>query len=481
MSSKRAGKQRAVPADDEAELDAGAKINSPPAPLDTHAIDATQHRPSGRARSADAKDVAARVGGLSVMRVDLEQATSTEFDAHEAQSRAGLNRQAQNDAHDHQVAASRAAALKRKAEAMSEQERKQKDAGRKQKSRAEDAAKRSEAAAARVPTSFYEYVGEMDCLPPIEHVPPPPPPPPLPAKEDIVWFQSNQSGSWSLDKWKGVKEAINLGFVTEGHHMPFKGDAAGATIYLADTFSSADKWDDERKDAWFREQRCMTQDEWFQEQRCMPGAPPPDPDPDDDPYGDYGADNFYDGVEDDSPPCKSPATASIVNVQLNRRKDIHGLWRVGVTLNVMSDDAYYSDDRWDMFYRQCEREAEARNRGVHWSWMDGAHPGDQRHRTSEQQLSAADERDPGEHELRRERERAAGPPPRRNMSKYGARGDAAGDEVFRKDREMWYEQFTGRSIDGVSLQEQNELCDVIARRFREYTDSEHPRYTDRKT
>ena len=53
--------------------------------------------------------------------------------------------------------------------------------------------------------------------------------------------------------------------------------------------------------------------------------------------------------------------------------------------------------------------------------------------------------------------------------------------MFRKDREMWYELFTGRPIDGASLQEQNELCDVIARRFREYTDSEHPTYTARKT
>ena len=60
--------------------------------------------------------------------------------------------------------------------------------------------------------------------------------------------------------------------------------------------------------------------------------------------------------------------------------------------------------------------------------------------------------------------------PRREHVKYGLRGDAEGDERFRKDREVWYERFTGRSIAEVSLHEQNELCDVIARRFREYTD-----------
>ena len=76
-----------------------------------------------------------------------------------------------------------------------------------------------------------------------------------------------------------------------------------------------------------------------------------------------------------------------------------------------------------------------------------------------------------ERELRAERERAAGPPPRREHAKYGLRGNAQGDERFRRDREVWYERFTGRSIAEVSLYEQNELCDVIARRFREYTDS----------
>ena len=75
-----------------------------------------------------------------------------------------------------------------------------------------------------------------------------------------------------------------------------------------------------------------------------------------------------------------------------------------------------------------------------------------------------------ERERRLERQRAAGPPPRREHVKYGLRGDAEGDERFRKDREVWYERFTGRSIAEVSLHEQNELCDVIARRFREYTD-----------
>ena len=57
--------------------------------------------------------------------------------------------------------------------------------------------------------------------------------------------------------------------------------------------------------------------------------------------------------------------------------------------------------------------------------------------------------------------------------RFGPRGDAAGNERFRNERAAWYEAFTGRSLAGVSLQQQNELCDTVARRFRAYTDGRH--------
>ena len=80
------------------------------------------------------------------------------------------------------------------------------------------------------------------------------------------------------------------------------------------------------------------------------------------------------------------------------------------------------------------------------------------------------ERQAEEQHARKERERAAGRPPYREQPRFGPRGDAAGDELFRKEREVWYQAFTGRFMADVSLQEQNELCDAIARRFRAYTD-----------
>ena len=48
--------------------------------------------------------------GVSVMRSDLDASTSTEVDAHEAQCRAGVNRQARPDAASQRRAASLAAA-----------------------------------------------------------------------------------------------------------------------------------------------------------------------------------------------------------------------------------------------------------------------------------------------------------------------------------------------------------------------------------
>ena len=71
---------------------------------------------------------------------------------------------------------------------------------------------------------------------------------------------------------------------------------------------------------------------------------------------------------------------------------------------------------------------------------------------------------PTTHEERvKERERAAGLPPRREH--YGDCDDA----VFQGDRAEWYKAFTGEPLTG-SLAEQNEKFDVVARRFREYSD-----------
>ena len=117
------------------------------------------------------------------------------------------------------------------------------------------------------------------------------------------------------------------------------------------------------------------------------------------------------------------------------------------------------DDWWD---NMIERELERRST---WWYEERLNMG-----WGERRVQSQWERERQEREARWARERAAGPPPRREEPRFGPRGDAAGDILFRTERETWYQRFTGSSIKGVSLQQQNELCDTYARRFREYSD-----------
>ena len=54
-----------------------------------------------------------------------------------------------------------------------------------------------------------------------------------------------------------------------------------------------------------------------------------------------------------------------------------------------------------------------------------------------------------------------------------------GDDEFRRDRAVWYEHVTGESLEGLCLTEQWERVDVIARRFREYSDGRSARERER--
>ena len=67
-------------------------------------------------------------------------------------------------------------------------------------------------------------------------------------------------------------------------------------------------------------------------------------------------------------------------------------------------------------------------------------------------------------------------PPYREDARYGAlTNNSSGNDAFHKDRAVWYEHVTGDSLDGLSLAEQRERVDVIARRFRVYNDGRAPR------
>ena len=88
-----------------------------------------------------------------------------------------------------------------------------------------------------------------------------------------------------------------------------------------------------------------------------------------------------------------------------------------------------------------------------------------------------EQREKREHRERLECMRRANiPPPYREDARNGAlTNNSSGNEAFHKDRAVWYEHVTGDSLDGLSLAEQRERVDVIARRFRVYNDGRAPR------
>ena len=75
----------------------------------------------------------------------------------------------------------------------------------------------------------------------------------------------------------------------------------------------------------------------------------------------------------------------------------------------------------------------------------------------------------GERRTREQPQEPLGPPPLRGDPEYGPRaGNPEGDEQFRQDRTRWYEQYmyTGSSLEGLSLSEQWQRVDRVARAFR---------------
>ena len=97
-------------------------------------------------------------------------------------------------------------------------------------------------------------------------------------------------------------------------------------------------------------------------------------------------------------------------------------------------------------------------------------------------LTIAEQRQTREQEERQECERlermarANIPPPQRKDARYGpVANNPEGDDEFRRDRAVWYEHVTGETLEGLSLTEQWERVNVIARRFREYTDGRSAR------
>jgi len=126
--------------------------------------------------------------------------------------------------------------------------------------------------------------------------------------------------------------------------------------------------------------------------------------------------------------------------------------------DTLADRVLADDERRSLFYLRPAAEVPA-----HWAVPRDWEPPDY----AELARAAREERE------RIDRMGHAGDhPPHRDDERYGPLADnPAGDETFRADRALWYENVTGESLDGLSLAEQRQLCDAVARRFRSYSDS----------
>ena len=358
----------------------------------------------------------------------------TQAAADESQWRAGVNRQSQPTAHEHQLAASKAAAAKRTANAMPAEERKEKRAARRREVTAQKATERAAAAglarqaaaAARVPTHRQlnrwlkeegeEELCDADEWDEFESF--------TTVAQDVVGFEEFDDDELDQDSfleffsdWRHSDEYVQYKIDNEINN---NGEQEQEDHSWGDDgeFSEQDRPSDYDSDAGWGN-ACLGN-----ASPCQPSPPPPDGDPSSSSTALETGDDPH--VSQPLPPPHPP------HLSLPR----------GV-----------STDWWD---RQAEAEYV---RQEQLAIRDNARRALELSRST---LSP--------HELRMQREQAAGPPPRREQVQYGERGYLTGDHRFRVDRESWYERFTGQSIAAVSLHEQNELCDVIARRYRAYSD-----------
>ena len=450
----------------------------------------------------------------------------TQAAVQESQWRAGVNRQSLPAAHKHQLAASQAAAAKRTANAMPPAERKAKRAAARRKVTAQKAAERiaaagaarAEAAAARVPTckqlnrwlkeegqdescnrdewdAFEDYIAivqDVDCF------------------DDLEDNELTQAPFIELfNDWRASDEYREYTIDKEINQMDYEHLQHSEQELSSDACSN---WgsegspppDDADNTGWANV--CFGNPSPPQMRPPPPAPPPPPPPPPPQPQQQLYS--VPQGLHAAGTPMAMPlAEFEAVLQQMTKEH----LQQRKADINTFTDAWWLSRDRpeqpwlFDEFYaigkevsRRYENEKKCRECGYlhcscelpapqlqHQRLPHGMNIDDVRDRQEELELRhredlAVSDRSrreraialstPSLHEQRMLREQAAGPPPRREHSTYGARGDIEGDESFRADRVLWYEHFTGDSIQGLSLTEQWEAVDVVARRFRPYSD-----------
>jgi hypothetical protein len=220
-------------------------------------------------------------------------------------------------------------------------------------------------------------------------------------------------------------------------------------------------------DKW-RESEVYEQRQPHYEQRQSPYGPPP-PDDGGDPYGGYSADMFYDKLGDSGDeytpqPHDGPRVRVALRVRYGRS--------VEVKLRLPKVD--YEND----YEQMCESELARQERislitGRPWHEVpEGAVLG--WHWTDDLGSDRCKWPQPACQRMSRVQQPRE-PPPLRDDPPYGPRANnPQGDERFRLDRMAWFERVTGESLEGVSLTQQWQRVDSVARAFRADTRAGRP-------
>ena len=331
---------------------------------------------------------------------------TTQVTTEEGRWRAGVNRQSQPSAQEHQRAAGIASGAKRKQNAMSEEDRKAKDAERNKRNRAEQKAAREAAAAMRQMT-----------LPQFNDV----------LKEAFLAEHPDSAGDF-LEIERPEWQAFCAWVAREDEEQ----------ITLDNCMECYEAWSNPHggpREEW--ERRRSTPPPTGEAAPVLPRAvaaapaapPAPDDDPDD-PYGGGSADCFYEGPNDHD----------IAERQERLRHDQSG-HEDHTDGYELDQERWYNDDaQRSAFYGvpagDLPSSAAAPFGFVPSSGLPAAeHP-------------------------------AMSQPRREDKDVYGPlANNPEGDRMFRKDRALWYESVKGEPLTG-TLTEQWEKADVLGRSFR---------------
>ena len=424
--------------------------------------------------------------GVSVMRAELDAATSSSADVQEAQWRAGVNRQAQPaaaehqqrqaaqggvarqalpDAYAHQLAASRAAADARTRKRKEREEQEQLDALEFAASEDEehghgydhDAQKRRHEAAT---DAWLQDSAAQDAAWEAER----------PRRElereraerekqedrahasEPIWVQDSESGSWSLYTRGEIAGERECSFFCD--FQAYTGGAAEAAAYFKDPHSDASE-------------------AWLEAQLAPGGGGPPPPQPP------GSEDMYYEGYADADrgvfPPGHPRAGEPVKRSRESREEWLASLPPgerehhelivprpiCDASGNVVLMEELDPEGYFPVYYFPGDvGRALAKNYGDResfYAWLE----------TSGEGLGAASTT-PTPH--------MPGPPKRSDFPRGRGAMGKAGREAFHRERRKWFKLATrsiehpdGMELEG-SLAEQNTRYDIIARRFREYND-----------